>query len=116
MSVNELYDAAHGKGGATEHDNSLATVAVWAGAAIEELKRRGYNVPSPSAEELKARGYSVPSPSAKDQAGLTDDPVSADAHFIAISASKDAGRIITHLWIIFVLLPVVLGVLFALLK
>jgi hypothetical protein len=101
MSVNELYDAAHGKGGATEEDNGLATAAVWAGAATEELKRRGYNVPSPLAE---------------DQAGLSDDPVSADARFIAMSASKDAGRIITHLWIIFVLLPVVLGVLFAILK
>jgi hypothetical protein len=34
------------------------------------------------------------------------DAISADAHFIAMSASQDAGRIIKHLWIIFVLLPV----------
>jgi hypothetical protein len=44
-----------------------------------------------------------------------DDPISADAHFIAMNASRDAGRIIKHLWIIFVLLPVVLGILFMLL-
>jgi hypothetical protein len=101
MSVNELYDAVHGKGGASEQDNYLATPAVWAVAAAEELKRRDYNVPN--------------SP-AGDQELPKVDLVSGDAHFIATSASKDAGRIITHLWIIFVLLPVVLGILFAILK
>jgi hypothetical protein len=101
MSVNELYDAAHGKGGVTGYDNSLASPTVWAEAATEELKRRGYNVPDLAAQ---------------DQAAVPDDPISADAHFIAMSASKDAGRIIKHLWIIFVLLPVVLAILFAILK
>lgn len=100
MSADELYDAAHGKGGATGHDDSLATVTVWAEAATEELKRRGFNVPTnpmPANQVIPAE-------------------ISADAHFIAMSASKDAGRIIKHLWIIFVLLPVVLGILFAILK
>jgi hypothetical protein len=52
---------------------------------------------------------------AKKRAEFQEDPfdprteVSADAKHIA-------GRIIKHLWIIFVLLPVVLGVLWALLK
>jgi len=101
MSVNELYDAARGKGGVTEYDNGLATPAAWAEEATDELKRRGFNVPT-----------AVP----KDQARLPDDRVSADARFIAMSASKDASRIIKHLWIIFVLLPVVLGILFAILK
>lgn len=36
-------------------------------------------------------------------------PPSADARFIA-------GKIVTHMWIIFVLLPVVLAILFALLR
>ncbi len=70
--------------------------AVGAEAAIEELKRRGF------APEID----SPPAPAT----------VSADAHFIAISAKADAGRIIKHLWIIFVLLPVVLGILYAILK
>lgn len=39
--------------------------------------------------------------------------VSADAYYIA---ERVSGRIVKHLWIIFVLLPVVLGILFALLK
>jgi hypothetical protein len=46
--------------------------------------------------------------------------VSADAHHIAQWAGRDAdrnaGRIIKHLWIIFVLLPVVLAILYSLLK
>lgn len=105
MAVNELYDAAHGKGGATGHDDSLATAAVWAEVATEELKRRGFNLPGPVQQDVQEQ----------DQAKLLV-PASADAHFIAMSASKDAGRIITHLWIIFVLLPVVLGILFAILK
>jgi len=45
--------------------------------------------------------------------------VSADAIHIAQSArqaaAKASGRIVKHLWIIFVLLPVVLGILFAIL-
>jgi hypothetical protein len=45
--------------------------------------------------------------------------VSADAYHIVKRAREDsreaAGRIIKHLWIIFVLLPVVLGILFAIL-
>jgi hypothetical protein len=48
--------------------------------------------------------------------GLGPDPISADAHFISVSASRDAGRIIKHLWIIFVLLPVVLAIIFEILK
>lgn len=40
---------------------------------------------------------------------------SADAQFIASSASRDAGRIIKHLWIIFVLLPIICGVIFVIL-
>jgi hypothetical protein len=46
--------------------------------------------------------------------------ISADAQYIAESARKDAqqasGRIVTHMWIIFVLLPIVLAILFAILK
>jgi hypothetical protein len=44
------------------------------------------------------------------------DSISADAHYIAQCAHDAArtasGRIIKHLWIIFVLLPVVLGAAF----
>jgi hypothetical protein len=47
------------------------------------------------------------------------DPISADAHYIARcareAASEGSGRIVKHLWIIFVCLPVVLGILFAIL-
>lgn len=46
--------------------------------------------------------------------------ISADAYHIAKCAREDsrdvAGRIVKHLWIIFVLLPIVLGILFAILK
>jgi hypothetical protein len=45
---------------------------------------------------------------------------SVDAYYIAKCAREDAreasGRIIKHMWIIFVLLPVVIGILIALLK
>jgi hypothetical protein len=57
---------------------------------------------------------------------LQDNPfdprteVSADAERIVKQASVDAehiaGRIVKHLWIIFVLLPIVIGILFELLK
>jgi hypothetical protein len=63
------------------------------------------------AEILKGRGEqpTVPVP----------DPISPDAHFLAQSAREAAreasGRIVKHLWIIFVCLPVVLGILFAIL-
>jgi hypothetical protein len=101
MSADELYDASHGKGGATGHDDGLAPPEVWVEAANEELKRRGFIV---TAAGLDSTPHSTP------------DPISADAHFIAISASANAGRIIKHLWIIFVLLPVVLGIIFEILK
>jgi hypothetical protein len=46
--------------------------------------------------------------------------ISADAYHIAKCAREDAreaaGRIIMHMWFIFVLLPVVLGVLLMLIK
>ncbi len=49
----------------------------------------------------------------------TEEPISADAHYVAQRAREDAreasGRIVKHLWIIFVVLPVVLGILFAIL-
>jgi hypothetical protein len=53
----------------------------------------------------------------------TDDQlraqVSADAYHIVKCAREDAreasGRIVKHMWIIFVLLPIVLAILFALL-
>jgi hypothetical protein len=102
MSVDELYDASHGKGGATGHDDGLAPPAVWVEAANEELKRRGFIVTPPVS----------PAPAFDS----TPDPISAGAHFIAMSARADAGRIIKHLWIIFVLLPVVLGIIFEILK
>jgi hypothetical protein len=48
------------------------------------------------------------------------EKVSADANYIAKCAREDAreasGRIVKHVWIIFVLLPLVLGILFAILK
>ena len=50
----------------------------------------------------------------------TRTEISADACHIAKCAREDsreaAERIVKHLWIIFVLLPIVLGVLFAILK
>ncbi len=42
--------------------------------------------------------------------------ISADAYYIAKASKDAAGRIIKHLWTIFVLLPVVLGILFMLVK
>ncbi len=45
---------------------------------------------------------------AENQILLTRNEVSADARYIA-------GKIVSHMWIIFVLLPVVLGILFAIL-
>ena len=60
--------------------------------AVDELNRR--------------RGFPVPE---------NVDPVSPDAHYIAEASQKAAGRIVKHLWIIFVCLPIVLGILFAIL-
>jgi hypothetical protein len=48
--------------------------------------------------------------------GLGPDPISADAKYIARATDDNSGRIIKHLWIIFVLLPVVLGIIFEILK
>jgi hypothetical protein len=74
LSVDELYDASHGKGGANGRDNSLAPPEVWVEAANEELKRRGFIVSPP--------GIDSPNPTPDP------DPVSADAHFIAIMPER----------------------------
>jgi len=39
-----------------------------------------------------------------------------DAHYIAQHAREDSDHIVKHMWIIFVLLPVVLAILFMILK
>jgi hypothetical protein len=52
------------------------------------------------------------------------DPISADASYITLhvvnqihkSAQAASGRIVLNLWIIFVLLPIVLGILFMIVK
>jgi len=48
------------------------------------------------------------------------DPISADAYHIARCARDDAreasGRIVKHLWIIFMLLPIVLMIIYAVMK
>jgi hypothetical protein len=41
--------------------------------------------------------------------------VSADAKHIASAVERSGRRIVTHLWILFVALPVVLGILYAIL-
>jgi hypothetical protein len=93
MSRDELINAANGKGGASGYDDRLASVEEWAKVATEELKRRGLSLPV---------GHT--------DSAAPSDPISADAHFIAMSASRDAARIVKNLWIIFVLLPFVVGV------
>jgi hypothetical protein len=51
---------------------------------------------------------------------INEEGVSSDAQYLARCASQDAicssGRIVMHLWIIFVLMPFALGVAFVLLK
>jgi hypothetical protein len=98
MSASELYDASQGKGGATGHDDGLAPPAVWAEAATEELKRRGF-----------AKGIDPTTPT-------PPNPISADAKYIAWAVDENSDRIIKHMWIIFVLLPVVLGILYVILS
>jgi len=39
--------------------------------------------------------------------------VSSDAVYIAKTITKQTGRLVTHLWILFVLLPLVIGLLLA---
>ena len=68
------------------------------------------NIPEPDAPEVvKIEGPFDPR-----------SDVSADAYHIARCAREDAreasGRIVKHLWILFVLLPMALGILFAILK
>ncbi len=67
--------------------------------------------------ELKRRGHDVNI--SEPQAQAADAAISADARYIAdhasLAAQRASGRIVKHLWIIFVLLPVVLGILFAIL-
>lgn len=73
--------------------------------------------------ELKRRGHDIDMErdvdTSEEQAQAADAAISADARYIAeraaIAAKKASGRIVKHLWIIFVLLPVVLGILFAVL-
>jgi hypothetical protein len=52
---------------------------------------------------------------AKKRAGLQDNPFDPRTE-VSADATYTASRIVKHLWIIFVLLPVVLGLLWALLK
>lgn len=60
--------------------------------------------PFDSRNEISADGRHI----AENQTLLRRNEVSADARYIA-------GKIVSHMWIIFVLLPIVLGVLFAIL-
>jgi len=85
MTTEQLISAANGRYGSGIASDGLIK------EAAAELKRR-----------------SSPAGSAANP----PDQISADAHFIATNASRDAGRIIKHLWIIFVLLPFVCGILF----
>jgi hypothetical protein len=70
----------------------------------EDKKTRLVANPFDSRSEVSADARHI----AENQAALTRNEVSADARHIA-------GKIVSHMWIIFVLLPIVLGVLFAVL-
>jgi hypothetical protein len=52
---------------------------------------------------------------AQRRASAAANEVSVDTMFLAQIQDECARRIVKHMWIIFVLLPVVLGILFALL-
>lgn len=41
--------------------------------------------------------------------------ISSDARYISYHAAKNTQRLVTHLWVLFVLLPVLAGVLFSVL-
>jgi hypothetical protein len=88
MSDNDLKSIANGN-----PETGYYNTDKWRSAATAELNRRGVDKNAPAI---------APDP--------IPDPISADAHFIVTNASRDAARIIKHLWIIFVILPFVLGI------
>jgi hypothetical protein len=88
MSDDDLKSIANGN-----PETGYYNTDKWRSAATAELNRRGVDKNAP---------VIAPDP--------IPDPISADAHFIAMSASRDAARIVKNLWIIFVLLPFVVGV------
>ena len=88
MSDDDLKSIANGN-----PETGYYNTDKWRVAATAELNRRGVDKNAPAIARVPI-----------------SDPISADAHFIATNASRDAGRIIKHLWIIFVALPFVLGI------
>jgi hypothetical protein len=88
----------------THKFNGLPVVAEMITMAVEILKERG--------EPATVRDVSIHEP--------VPDPISSDAYYIAKCAREDAreasGRIVKHMWIILVCLPVVLGILLTILK
>ena len=80
----------------------------WA-LAQAELKRREARGELSPAQIAQAKGQSVNVAPAVTAPFDPRSEISADARHIS-------GRIVTHLWIIFVLLPMVLGILFEILK
>ena len=89
------------------------------GAAQDELNRREDKQPKQLAVNIKTRFGSSPEHPIivplGDQANRKLSEVSEKDPMLDVSADAKyiSGRIIKHLWIIFVLLPVVLGILFA---
>ena len=102
----------------TLSDERLAKLANDGGSywqeAQEELKDRQAKRIVKRMEEHKdrqAKGIVEPMEEVEDRQREQGPTISPDAQYIAQRASEDAqkasGRIVTHMWIIFVLLPVV---------
>jgi|SRR5208282_97920 len=124
---------------ATMSDGELKGIANKGGqgwqAAQDELKRRSAVEPSKLDKFLNRDGRKSVEVSPEEREEflnemkaeevreeLKSNPVnprteiSADAEYIAKTTLAASGRIVKHLWIIFVLLPVVLGILIAIAK
>jgi hypothetical protein len=74
-------------------------------------------VPRPTNE--RAVGISDPTMTNAQRAQMLFDPrsdVSADARHIAVAVESSGRRIVKHLWIIFVLLPGVLAILYEIIR
>jgi len=104
---------------------TLADIEKWASdpdckqqvLCLKELKKRRADSAKSSVGGWTT-AMSEATPTTAQLAQSLHDPrydVTADAKYIATAVERSGRRIVTHLWILFVALPVVLGILYAIL-
>ncbi len=109
-----LYHACYGNRGAIPY-SSIQELQKWADDPNCIEREQCAQILRGKIEAEEARRLDLQQRLAGKRAELQDNPFDPRTE-ISADAQHVAGRIVTHLWIIFVLLPIVLGILWSILK